>query len=247
MNLAQFGPFFALEPWRPNEVWRPLDEFVSDPAVLADRIATAGTVLAGRAGLAADALDQRVIASTVSLGLFARLLSPAFAATVATGAVPPLKVANLWWRPVIVGPLPMATSATDPPVPATDPAAMFADRIVAGIVAPVLAMFAHRYRLSLKVLWGNAASALAGAATMLAAADPAVTERAGSLAEAVLDLPPLLGTGCFERPDPAQPRGFFVRRSCCLFYRIPAGGTCGDCVLTPTGVRRAQWRAALTS
>ncbi|MFI2650713.1 (2Fe-2S)-binding protein [Micromonospora fulviviridis] len=243
MNLAQFGPFFALEPWRPDKGWRPVDEFVSDPAVLADRIVTAGSMLASRAGLAADALDQRVVASTVSLGLFARLLSPAFAATVAAGAVPALTVANLWWRPVIAGPLPMATSATDPPVPTADPAAMFADRIV----APVLAEFAHRYRLSLKVLWGNAASALAGAATMLAAADPTLSDRAGALAEAVLDLAPLHGTGWFERPDPALPRRFFVRRSCCLFYRIPGGGTCGDCVLTPSDVRRAQWRAALTN
>jgi hypothetical protein len=247
VNLAQFGPFFALEPWRPDDGWRPLDELVSDPAVLADRIATAGTALAGRARLAADALDQRAIASTVSLGLFARLLSPAFAATVTTGAVPPLTVANLWWRPVLAGPLPMATSATGPPAPTADPAAMFADRIVAGIIAPVLAVFAQRYRLSPKVLRGNAASALAGAATMLAAADPALTERAGTLAEAVVDLPPLDGTGWFERPDPAHPRRFFVRRSCCLFYRIPGGGTCGDCVLTPADVRRAQWRAALTA
>ncbi|MEU7551440.1 (2Fe-2S)-binding protein [Streptomyces sp. NPDC044571] len=23
----------------------------------------------------------------------------------------------------------------------------------------------------------------------------------------------------------------FVRRSCCLYYKVPGGGFCGDCVL----------------
>jgi ferric iron reductase protein FhuF len=37
---------------------------------------------------------------------------------------------------------------------------------------------------------------------------------------------PLAGTGR-RLPD-----GRFVRRSCCLLYRLPGAGTCLDCILT---------------
>jgi hypothetical protein len=60
---------------------------------------------------------------------------------------------------------------------------------------------------------------------MLTAAEPALTERTAALAGAVVELPPLRGAGRFARP------GLFIRRSCCLYYRIPGGGLCGDCVL----------------
>jgi hypothetical protein len=46
--------------------------------------------------------------------------------------------------------------------------------------------------------------------------------------------------------DAARPRRFLVRSSCCLFYRVPGSGTCGDCVLTPERARREQWPAPLS-
>jgi hypothetical protein len=95
------------------------------------------------------------------------------------------------------------------------------------------------------VLRGNIASALAGAAGMLAGSFPDRAETAGQLTARVLALGPLRGTGEFVQPDASQPRRFLVRRSCCLYYRVPGGGTCGDCVLTPEHVRRQQWQAAL--
>lgn len=66
-------------------------------------------------------------------------------------------------------------------------------------------------------LWGNAASALRGAGTVLGPA-------AMSLAEEALDHPLLTG-----RLEPGTHR----RRSCCLFYRARPGAYCGDCPLTP--------------
>ena len=54
------------------------------------------------------------------------------------------------------------------------------------------------------------------------------------LANRLLAREPLLGTGTFDhRPDDGGPRpGWsFTRTSCCLFYRVPGGGLCGDCVL----------------
>ena len=34
----------------------------------------------------------------------------------------------------------------------------------------------------------------------------------------------------------------FRRRSCCLYYRVPGGGLCGDCVLGPLAARRGATR-----
>ncbi|MFI5489126.1 (2Fe-2S)-binding protein [Micromonospora echinaurantiaca] len=243
MDDGELGPFFALESWRDGDGWRPLDDLVSDPQVVAERVAAARTMMAERTGLPADRLDPRVMASVVSLGLFARLLSPPFGSAVRTGAVPALTVANLWWKPVAGGPWPLATSVGEPPRPPRAPspetvAAEFAEQIVAGVAAPVLAAFAEQYRLSEKVLWGNVGSALGGAVGMLTTVRPELANRTADLAERVLAVSPLLGAGRLEHPDPRQPRRFFVRRSCCLFYRIPGGGTCGDCVLISDDVRR---------
>ncbi|MCW3841193.1 (2Fe-2S)-binding protein [Micromonospora yasonensis] len=251
MDDDGLGPFFALESWRAGDGWRPLDDVVSDPLVIAERVSTARTVMAERAGLPASRIDPRAMASVVSLGLFARLLSPPFGTAVRTGVVPALTIATLWWKPVGGGPWPMATSAGEPtpPARAASPesvAARFAEQIVAGVAAPVLAVFAAEYRLSEKVLWGNVGSALGGAAGMLTTGRPELADRAADLAERILAVPPLLGTGRLAHPDPDHPRRFFVRRSCCLFYRIPGGGTCGDCILIPADVRRQQWRVALT-
>jgi hypothetical protein len=236
---GRLGPFFELDTWRYGAGWRPLSELTSGPAVLAERVASARSVMAERTGIAVDEIDERAMASIVSLGLFARLLSPAFGAAVLADVVPSLTLAALWWRPVIGGPIPMAAS------PGTDDTEPFNERIVSGIVAPVLASFAAQFRLSEKVLWGNAASALGSAVGMITTARPDLADRAVALAEQALSVPPMAGTGTFERPDESDPRRFFVRRSCCLFYRIPGAGTCGDCVLTPEPVRRQQWQAAL--
>jgi hypothetical protein len=88
-------------------------------------------------------------------------------------------------------------------------------------------------------------AARAGAAGLLADNRPEHAEAAGRLAERVLARPPLAGTGVLIRPDPARARRFLVRRNCCLYYRIPGGGTCGDCVLTAEADRLRAWRSVL--
>jgi ferric iron reductase protein FhuF len=74
-------------------------------------------------------------------------------------------------------------------------------------------------------LWGNAGSALAGTVRMLdrwsrAGGRTDVAERARVLAAGLFAQP-----GLSRTLDPATGR----RRSCCLYYRLPAGGLCGDC------------------
>jgi len=116
---------------------------------------------------------------------------------------------------------------------------------VSALVEPVLEAFRNRFAVSPQVLWGNVASALGGAAGMIADTSPAHAEISAAIVEQTLAIPPLRGTATLTRPDPSRARWFLVRRNCCLYYRIPGGGTCGDCVLTPEVVRRQQWQAML--
>ena len=250
---AGAGPYFALEPWADGAGWRQASLLVSDPAVLAGRVTHARAVIAGRAGIAPAEVAERVAASIVFLGLASRLVSPSLGAAVLAGVVPYLTLDNLWWRPVDGGPVPLAAG----PVTGReigdaaagrqldDAAVLLSERCVQGMAGPVAGAFQVLFRLSPLVLRGNIASALAGAAGMLARSFPDRAETAGQLTARVLALGPLRGTGELVQPDAAQPRRFLVRRSCCLYYRVPGGGTSGDCVLTAEHIRRQQWQAAL--
>jgi hypothetical protein len=169
-------------------------------------------------------VPARVVASVTFLGLASRLLSPPLAAYVLGGVFP---AAALWWKPVPGGPWPIAYRDAAPAEPGV------------AAVTPVLETFRARFALSPKVLWGNVASALAGAAGLLPPAAFAVVDR-------LLGEPPLAGMGRLVRPDPDRSRRFLVRANCCLYYRLPGGGTCADCVLTPEADRRRQWAAMLT-
>jgi len=252
---ARAGPYFVVEPRPGGPAWRPLSVLVSDPAVLAERVGHARAVLARNAGTAPEEIQERVAASVVFLGLASRLVSPALGAAVLGGVVPDLTVDGLWWRPVEGGPLPLAARAVrgaaagdlsaGPQLRAA--AAALSQGCVQGLAGPVLAAFRTLFRVSPQVLWGNVASALAGAAGMLAGGFPARAQAAGQLTALILAQGPLRGSGELVQPEAGRARRFLVRRSCCLLYRVPGGGTCGDCVLVPDEVRRQQWRAVLAA
>jgi hypothetical protein len=240
-EAGEIGPFFAVEPAPDGAVgdaWRPLADLVSDPAVVRERVESARAVMAARTGLDLDAVEPRATASIVFLGLAARLVSPPFASGVLAGAIPRWTVADLAWQPVPGGPWPLAARPVDA-------GGSLSVTVLDGVVGPVLDAFRREFALSPKVLWGNVASGLAGAAGMVVGARPDHAEAAAALVAEALAVPPLRGTGEWVRPDPTRNRRFFVRRSCCLFYRVPGAGTCGDCVLTPDHVRRRQWQSAL--
>lgn len=223
---AEVGPFFVLDRWSPDAGWRPLSELVDCPDVLVERVAAAREMLAGRSRVSVDEIEERAAASIVFLGLAARLVSPAFACAALTDRVPDLRLDALWWQPVLGGPWPMARSTGDGSAPSGELAEDLDTRILRSIVAPVLESFGRTFALSPQVLWGNVASSLAGALTMLRAARPDRAEAATRLVGQLLEHGMLQGTGDL---DPAGPS--FVRRSCCLFYRVPGAGICGDCVL----------------
>lgn len=208
--LAQLGPFFATEPVKQDAGWRPVRDLLQAD-VLGERVDYVGSRISAIAGIP---VERRVAASTMSLGLFARLVSPVLGARVLDLDLPRPTLDCAWWRPTEAGPWPFGLTgdATRP-----DFEELFGDTI-----APLVETTAEVGTLSERVLWGNVASAVFGAARMLGTARPDLEQASLATAEQLLR-GPLQGTG--------ELRESFVRASCCLYYRVPGGGYCADCVL----------------
>ncbi|MFB7597838.1 (2Fe-2S)-binding protein [Streptomyces sp. NPDC056160] len=125
-------------------------------------------------------------------------------------------------------------------------AAALARVVLLAHLEPLAATLRARHRLAPGLLRGNAASALVGAARQLggwarANDRPEAAQQAHDLAVRLLAHPALAGAGT---PGTWGARGTtgFRRRSCCLYYRVPGGGVCGDCCFTR--VPRSSPRAA---
>ncbi|MFF5455184.1 (2Fe-2S)-binding protein [Streptomyces sp. NPDC012950] len=167
--------------------------------------------------------ERRVGASVAHLGLAARLWSTALGPAALYGRFPDTDPAELYWDGTLTSPddLWWAGSATRPGTAADLRAAVQEAHLV-----PLHAALRRDGRISPRLLWGNAGSALAGALRELtrwarAHGRPDAADRAAALVAELLDHPNLAGTV----------RGPRLRRaSCCLYYRCPGGGLCGDCV-----------------
>jgi ferric iron reductase protein FhuF len=240
---AALGPYFSVELSADGPHWLRLASLVDDPARLRERVATTRQLLADRCDLAPEAIDERATASIYFLGLAARLVSPALGAAALTGIVPVIALGDVQWQPVDGGPIPLAvtSSCTREASPTDDLADLLYQDVVLTTVTPVALAVQRVFRLSPQVVWGNVASAIAGAVKMLGAARPDLAQESMRLADRLLMKGQLTGTGRYVRTtDPAHSGGQFVRNSCCLFYRIPGGGLCADCVLAfpPTPSRK---------
>lgn len=212
-SLADLGPYFAVDSWDSGQGWRRLGTLLA-PGPLTERVEHTEHMLARLAGVRPE---RRVAASTASLGLFARLVSPPLGAVTLGLRAPAMALDSTWWRPVDAGPWPIAaddvTDADDPLTP-----------VLEGPIAALIDAFATAFQLSEIVLRGNAASAVFGALAMLQRSAADRTGRAVRVARDALDAGALRGTGTIVR-------GQFTRSSCCLYYRLPGGGYCGDCVI----------------
>lgn len=206
------NPYFVWEPYEGGAGWRPFAELL-EPSVAAERVAVSRQTLCAMFGLGAEAVPERVVASVLLLGYAARLVSPPLAQALEEGSVPDVGPGGLWWREVPGGPLPLAVHEKG-----KRPAEDLFDVAITGLVTPLVEVFRDRFRLSPHVLWGNVASALGGAAGQLGSA------RAWAAVAGLLERAPLRGMASVGA-------GSLRRRNCCLYYRIPGGGTCGDCVL----------------
>jgi ferric iron reductase protein FhuF len=236
---ARTGPFFAVEQWTPGAGWRPVADLLDGSGALAERVAAGAAVLARASRSRESALDRRAVASVVTLGLLARLVSPPLAAVVLAGVLPDWSLGSLWWQPTAGGPWPLATGArTGREVGdvAEEGArhravSLIGSTVVEQVLLPVVRRVHEEFSLSEQVLWGNVASALGGAAAQLVAAHPARRDGCAALLDRLLDRGVLAGTTLPDRPAPRPGGSTDRRRSCCLFYRVPGGGYCADCIL----------------
>ncbi|WP_030959622.1 (2Fe-2S)-binding protein [Streptomyces sp. NRRL S-378] len=213
-RLAAVGPFFEVpygqEP--PGPGFRPLTALYGEQ--LGPYVAEVGRRIGSGPG--------RVAASTAQFGIASRLWSIGLGCAALDGRVPDLAADRVWWRLPEGGSLQLWL-----PEPAARPVAGLGESVL-GNLAVLEAGLRQRYGVSPTVLRGNAASGLVGALRVLTDRVPG-----GAAVESVRALlaedGALAGTGTF-----VQEVGLgvaFVRRSCCLYYRVPGGGLCGDCVL----------------
>lgn len=219
-DVDALGGFFVLATGRvegADPSWRPLPEFRGD--VLDARI----DAVAGQLGA-----SRRVAGSLLGLSVSARITGLVLGAAALHGLVPRLHD-RLHWRPWSGGPAPLWVET--PEATPHDDLGATATAEIERTLQPVLSAIGQQAAVSDQVLWGNVASSVGGALRMILTDRPGTAGRAIQVARAVVGNPPLAGLGEFG-PEPGHPTGVgFRRRTCCLFYRVPGGGTCGDCVL----------------
>ncbi|MFF7200268.1 (2Fe-2S)-binding protein [Streptomyces sp. NPDC008141] len=215
-ELDAVGGFFALRADPSGGGGAPLARlYAGETAPLSTRIDT----VAARLG----AGERRVAASVAHLGFAARLWSIALGSAALHGEIPDLDPARLHWAPERSAPDDLWLTGSRS-LSAT--AVTLREAVQYGHLVPFADALRQDTPVSRQLLWGNAGSALAGAVRMLAdwarrGGRTSVGERAAALAAELLSHPDLAGTV----------RGPAMRRStCCLYYRVPGGGLCGDCV-----------------
>ncbi|MEU8029584.1 (2Fe-2S)-binding protein [Streptomyces sp. NPDC049099] len=186
--------------------------------------------LTERVATVADRLrtpEPRVAASLAQQGLAARLWAVALGCAVLYGRSPDLDPRLLRWDPSAAAPDDLFLTRLRP---RPGDAATLAATVLHGHLEPLAETLRARYGSAPGLLWGNAGSALAGAARELdrwarAHGRTDAAGRARALTDELFAHPLLRTTG--TRTGTA-----FRRRSCCLYYRVPGGGVCGDCCFT---------------
>jgi iron complex transport system ATP-binding protein len=215
-ELAEIGPYFAVGTGPVDDGWRPVRQLCTDSALLDG--------IVNRVGARMDVAEQRVAASTFFLGFAARLWSIGLGALAGHRLLPDLDAGHLLFRERdgqiqlhIEDPVAWQGDDLEP---------MLAEMVLEWHLAPLSAALRGLGPISNKLLWGNAASALLGAARVF---DRNATAGPGwQLARRL----------CADERLSAAIRfnGVSYRRtSCCLYYRAPRGGLCGDCSMAEGG------------
>lgn len=211
-QAATAGPFFVLSVGDDGREWAPATALYS--AGLGELIADTGARL--------GVTEPRVAAATVHLGYAARLWSPVLHCALRQAIVPDLTGLRVGTAPSLRlnlrqprGWLAAGTAGQ---------AALAYRTVMDGHLEPLRARLP--VKLAAGLLHGNAAAAMTAALRLLAAAHPELGPQARDLARTLLATGVLRGSGELTGPGLE-----FLRRSCCLFYRVPGGGICGDCPL----------------
>jgi hypothetical protein len=227
-ELAVLGPFFAVYAHgpgvHPEAPWRPVTELTTPSGALRGRIRVVQAALADQTGQDDEEVELRVAASITHLGLVARLAAPAIAAR-AVGYHLDLRPDGMWWQDAIGGPVPLCVPASVMRARGHGTAAPA--QLIDDVIAPLTVAVAELVSISQRVLWGNVASAVNGAAAQIARRRPELARQVWLTAAAAFQHAGL----CGERMPPGPG---FSRSSCCLRYRLFPGtdALCGDCVLT---------------
>lgn len=219
-ETAAVSPYAATTFGDPGRgLWRPARDLYENAAVLA------GTVDAVRTRIGPT--EWRVAASTLLFGYAARLWKAALGGVVLTDRLPDLDPDDLEWT-CDDGTIslhlrePRGWSGTDQ----TELTDLARTTVMDRHLGPMIDALRAVEPMSARLLWGNVAAAVLGAAQVIGdGSEPETTRRARAFAEAILRDPRLDGAVVREGDG-------YRRRSCCLFYRTPASGYCGDCALT---------------
>jgi iron complex transport system ATP-binding protein len=212
-ELSDIGAYFAVGTGPVDDGWRPVAQLYTDTALLGG--------LVGRIQARMDAAEQRVAASTFFLGFAARLWSIGLGALAGYRLLPDLDAEHLLFRETdaqirlhIERPVAWRGDDVEP---------MLADMVLEWHLARLTAALRRLGPISAKLLRGNVASALLGAARVF---DRDATPGPGwQLARRLCADERLSDAIVFSDAG-------YRRTSCCLYYRVPGGGLCGDCVLT---------------
>jgi hypothetical protein len=243
-EAAATGPFFAVRDEAPGPGGPRAEGYVTLGEAYRATGGQAAPPLLARlevVGASLRTTERRVAASLVFQGLAARLWSVALGPAALCGRVPDLRPDQLWWNPARTAPddlwQPGPWRLLGEPGGLTG---QLSQSLYVNLL-PLHAATRAACRISGRLLWGNAASALAGALVVLhercrTRGRHEAAERALDLTRTLLDTPPLRDTGTLTTPGPAGAPAF-RRHSCCLYYRVPGGGLCGDCVLRPPAAR----------
>jgi iron complex transport system ATP-binding protein len=217
-DLADLGPYFALGTGPVSDGWRSVEQLYTDAALLDG--------IVGRIQARMDAAEQRVAASTFYLGFAARLWSIGLGVLAAHRLLPDLDTEHLLFQESD-GQIrlhiehPVARHGVD-----LEP--RLADMVLDGHLARLSVALRRLGPISEKLLRGNAASALLGAARVFDG--NAATGRGWQLARRLCADERLSDTIRFNNVG-------YRRTSCCLYYRAAGGGLCGDCSLAEGGYR----------
>ncbi|GII89272.1 hypothetical protein Ssi03_72620 [Sphaerisporangium siamense] len=210
-DVASVGSFFRIAVSGDGAGWHPIEEDY------ARGVSDLVTSVATRYG----AKEPRIGASIMQLGHAARLWSPMLACALVHGVVPDLtRLHRADDGPALRLP---ASSGWHVDANAQLTRILYRSVVVTHLEALAAGL---RVKVAPRLLYGNAASALAEAGRAVLAARPDLAGPTYRLTTDLLGIGRLAGLGDVTGPDLT-----FRRRSCCLYYRVPGGVKCDDCSL----------------
>ncbi len=211
-DIRKVSPYFALGTGPLNDGWRPVRDLYHDTALLTETVDRIRTRM--------QVTEQRVAASTFFLGFAARLWSIGVGTAVGHGMLVDLPPERLLFRE---NDGQIALHLEHPESRRCDGLrAALADMVIDRHLAPLATALRRFGPISEELLRGNSASALLGAAQVFDR-DRATTS-GWEFARGVCADPRLSKAVHFGDNN-------YRRTSCCLYYRTPHGGLCGDCAL----------------